>query len=174
MGDRISFIIQPQMAVQFSLSDFGTALPSVPVGLSAAHPGLGKLIFSVLFPVGLMITVLHGVELFTGNTMKVAMALYEGKINFRHLLRNWTVSYIGNFVGSLMIVGVVMQTGLFPAGAAAPVKVAVAKCSVTFTEVRMACCVPDQVAFSALGSIANDRIGILCCFCAGKVVIYFD
>lgn len=97
--------------------------------MTAAHPGLGKLIFSVLFPVDLVITVLHGVELFTGNTMRVAMALYEGEISFRDLLRNCTVTYIGKFVGSLMIVGVVMQTGPFPAGAAALLKVAVDKCS---------------------------------------------
>jgi formate/nitrite transporter FocA (FNT family) len=38
----------------------------VPAGLSAAHPGLAKLVFSALFPVGLMVTILHGVELYTG------------------------------------------------------------------------------------------------------------
>jgi formate/nitrite transporter FocA (FNT family) len=38
----------------------------VPAGLSAAHPGLAKLVFSALFPVGLMVTILHGVELNTG------------------------------------------------------------------------------------------------------------
>lgn len=38
-----------------------------PAGLSAAHPGLAKLMFSALFPVGLMVTILHGVELYTGD-----------------------------------------------------------------------------------------------------------
>jgi formate/nitrite transporter FocA (FNT family) len=38
-----------------------------PAGLSAAHPGLAKLVFSALFPVGLMVTILHGVELYTGD-----------------------------------------------------------------------------------------------------------
>jgi formate/nitrite transporter FocA (FNT family) len=34
--------------------------------LAHEHPGLTKLVFAVLFPVGLMITTLHGVELYTG------------------------------------------------------------------------------------------------------------
>lgn len=126
------------------------ANPACPAGLTAAHPGLGKLIFAVLFPVGLMVTILHGVELFTGNTMKAAMAVYEGKIKMSDLVKNWTVSYIGNFIGSLIILGIVLQTNLLPFGTAAPVKVAVAKCSLTFTEVRV--------------------VHLLCCLCMSLVL----
>lgn len=69
--------------------------------------------------------------------MKATMSLCEGSIRLRDLLKNWAVSWTGNFIGSLAVLAVVMATGLLPAGTAAPVKVALAKTSLTFTEVRL-------------------------------------
>lgn len=111
-----------------------TSVVNILPGLSAAHPGLAKLVFSALFPVGLMVTILHGAELFTGNTMKATMALCEGKIKLSDLARNWAVSWAGNFIGSLAVLAVVLATGLLPAGSAAPIKVALAKTSLSFGE----------------------------------------
>lgn len=67
--------------------------------------------------------------------MKATMSLCEGKIKLGDLLKNWAVSWVGNFIGSLLVLGVVMSTGLLAPGTAAPVKVALAKTSLTFTEV---------------------------------------
>lgn len=64
-------------------------------GLVAANPGLGKLLFALLFPVGLTMNTLHGTELFTGNTMKLPAAIYEGKTNMAGLMKNWFWSYLG-------------------------------------------------------------------------------
>lgn len=121
-----------------------------------------------------MVTILHGVELYTGNTMRAATSLYEGKIKLQDLLKNWAVSYVGNFIGSLMIVGIVMQTGLFAAGSAAPVKVAVAKCSLTFTEVSCRA-LADVTLLAHYGAWCDDtecdramRV-IACCLIDGRL-----
>lgn len=67
--------------------------------------------------------------------MKATMALCEGKIKLSDLARNWAVSWAGNFIGSLAVLAVVLATGLLPAGSAAPIKVALAKTSLSFGEV---------------------------------------
>lgn len=65
--------------------------------------GLTKLIGGVVFSLGLILIVLAGAELFTGNTLMV-MGFVDGRIGSRDLLRSWTLVYIGNFVGSLFLV----------------------------------------------------------------------
>ena len=64
-------------------------------------PGLQKLIFGAVFPVGLMLVVISGSELFTGNCMLPTVACLRGEGKWLGLLRNWTASYIGNFIGSV-------------------------------------------------------------------------
>jgi formate/nitrite transporter FocA (FNT family) len=66
-----------------------------PAALVAANPGLAKLLFALVFPVGLTMNTLHGTELFTGNTMKLPAAIYEGKTNMGGLIKNWFWSYSG-------------------------------------------------------------------------------
>jgi hypothetical protein len=72
-----------------------TPLPSLAAALVAANPGLAKLLFALVFPVGLTMNTLHGTELFTGNTMKLPAAIYEGKTNMGGLIKNWFWSYSG-------------------------------------------------------------------------------
>ena len=54
-------------------------------------------------PFGLIMTLVTGAELFTGNTALVTGALMEGKTTKKNLIKNWTASYLGNFVGSLIL-----------------------------------------------------------------------
>jgi len=61
----------------------------------AAKQVLGGLVFSL----GLILVVVAGAELFTGNNL-LAMAWADGKISTRELLRNWAIVCIGNFVGA--------------------------------------------------------------------------
>ena len=65
--------------------------------------GLTKLIGGLVFSLGLILVVLAGAELFTGNTLMV-MGYVDGIIPTRGLLRSWGIAYLGNFVGSLVIV----------------------------------------------------------------------
>jgi formate/nitrite transporter len=67
------------------------------------EPGLQKFIFAAVFPVGLMLVVIAGAELFTGNAATCVPAALSGRITWRAVLRNWTLSYVGNFVGSLAV-----------------------------------------------------------------------
>ena len=97
--------------------------------------GLQRLVMGCVFPVGLMMVVLLGAELFTGNCMMVA-ALADGRIGMGKLLRNWVVVYLGNLVGALVIVGLVNasgQLGYSDCGLAVlTIKIAATKCSLGF------------------------------------------
>lgn len=71
--------------------------------LAAANPGLGKLLFAIVFPVGLSLIVIAGAELFTGNTGVITPACLTGRARWRAMWRNWGVVFVGNFAGSLLV-----------------------------------------------------------------------
>lgn len=72
--------------------------------------GIGKFFTGAVFPVGLILTVLTGMELFTGDAMLGPLAAMMGKTGWGSVLRNWVFVYIGNLIGSvawayLMLIG---------------------------------------------------------------------
>lgn len=69
---------------------FATALPY----------GVIRLITGLAFTLGLILVVIAGAELFTGNNL-IIMAFMEGKVGIGKLLRNWVIVYLGNLVGSI-------------------------------------------------------------------------
>jgi formate transporter len=83
---------------------FGAVFASVvAVGMSGVWPyGFMKLLQGLVFSMGLILVVVGGAELFTGNSLMV-MAWLENKISFIKMLKNWLVVYIGNFIGSLFV-----------------------------------------------------------------------
>jgi formate transporter len=74
--------------------------------------GIGKALAGALFATGLMMVIITGAELFTGNTLIVVSCL-EGSSRWRSLLKNWIVVYIGNFIGSMIIVIFIYLSGQF-------------------------------------------------------------
>ncbi len=78
--------------------------------------GLGKALAGAVFPTGLMLVVIAGGELFTGNTL-MFMGMAEKKLGLWDVLRNWGIVYAGNFVGGLLIAHMMAQSGLFNSGA---------------------------------------------------------
>lgn len=72
--------------------------------------GIAKLIGGVVFSTGLMMVVLTGAELFTGNVL-MTFSLFEKKITLFELLKNWLVVYLGNFTGAIIIASLVFLTG---------------------------------------------------------------
>ena len=68
---------------------------------SQANPVFSKLAMGVSFPVGIMLVVVAGAELFTGNTAYFIPAVMEKQVRWSGVFRNWTVVWIGNFIGSL-------------------------------------------------------------------------
>jgi formate transporter len=62
--------------------------------------GLNKLLGGLVFSLGLILVVVAGAELFTGNNL-IIMAWVSGKLTLGQLMRNWVIVYLGNLVGSL-------------------------------------------------------------------------
>jgi formate transporter len=80
---------------------------TVAAGTGAAWPfGVAKLLTGLVFCLGLILVIVGGAELFTGNNL-IVMAWASGKVSTQALLRNWIIVYIGNFVGSIGTVLVV-------------------------------------------------------------------
>lgn len=63
--------------------------------------GIVKLLGGLVFSLGLILVIGAGAELFTGNNL-IVMAWASGKLSTGSLLRNWTIVYLGNFVGSIL------------------------------------------------------------------------
>jgi formate/nitrite transporter len=69
--------------------------------LSAGMPyGITRLLAGLVFTVGLILVIVSGAELFTGNTL-LTIAWASGKVTTRAVLLNWCLAFIGNFVGAI-------------------------------------------------------------------------
>jgi len=66
--------------------------------------GLTRLIAGVTFSLGLILVVVAGAELFTGNNL-IVMAWASRRVSTLRLLRNWAIVYAGNFVGAISTAG---------------------------------------------------------------------
>jgi formate/nitrite transporter len=69
--------------------------------LLAENPGLDKLLFGAVFPIGFIAVVLTGADLFTSNCATQMVPWYRRKVKLREVLRVWSVSYLGNLIGAL-------------------------------------------------------------------------
>lgn len=74
------------------------AYTTVMTGVDASY-GPARVLGGVVFSLGLILVVIGGAELFTGNALMV-MAAVDRKITLRLLLRSWSVVYVGNFFGA--------------------------------------------------------------------------
>jgi formate/nitrite transporter len=73
---------------------------AIPGGFASA--GMAQLVLGAVFPVGLIITVLTGAELFTGDAMLAPMAAFIHKVSWAQVLNLWLWVYIGNLLGSIV------------------------------------------------------------------------
>ncbi len=100
--------------------------------LSAANPAVQKLLSGCMFPIGLILVVTLGAELFTGNNALLIPSFMRKSHNFSTILRNWAFVYIGNFIGAILFTFfMVYLCGLTSAEPyhSAAIKVATAKVS---------------------------------------------
>lgn len=81
---------------------FGAALFTLVVHDSKLSFGLTQLIGGLSFCLGLILVVVAGAELFTGNNLLV-MAYVSKKITLRKLLESWVIVFLGNFIGALSL-----------------------------------------------------------------------
>ena len=102
---------------------------------SMADVGLARTLAGCIFPVGLMMIVLVGGELFTGNCLMM-MGVLDKKIKGLQMLRNLVVVYLSNLVGALIVDVLVFYSGQFDytggALGAYTIKVALAKANISF------------------------------------------
>ena len=99
--------------------------------------GLGKFVAGLIFPVGLILVLLAGAELFTGNNLIIA-AVLEKKVSFSAMIKNWLAVYIGNFIGSVFIAFLIVKSGQLSSGASLlggiTIKIAYGKVSLSFVQ----------------------------------------
>jgi formate/nitrite transporter len=95
---------------------FGAA--AYTVVMSGLDPTFGpaRLLGGVVFSLGLILVIVGGAELFTGNALMV-MAAVDRRISAARLFRNWTVVYLGNLCGALALAGAFGISGLLDAAA---------------------------------------------------------
>ena len=104
--------------------------------------GIGKFMFGAVFPLGLMLVVLCGADLFTGSCMTLTTAHARKQITLGQAIYSGTAAWVGNFFGALFVAffiaylsGLIFdQAGQTMPWAAAAVNLANAKCSLGFTE----------------------------------------
>ncbi|MBS2097344.1 formate/nitrite transporter family protein [Carboxylicivirga linearis] len=72
-------------------------------GLEASNPGIQKFLFGAVFPLGLILVAIAGADLFTGNTAYFIPSWFQGKTKFQSILKNWSIVYLGNFIGSIIV-----------------------------------------------------------------------
>ncbi|HAE59596.1 MAG TPA: formate transporter FocA [Anaerolineae bacterium] len=99
--------------------------------------GAGRLLVGLVFSVGLILVVVGGAELFTGNTL-ITMAFASKKVTLAQLMRNWGIVYFGNLVGSVLTALFVFLGGQYMFGKGsiglAALNIANAKVNLTFVE----------------------------------------
>lgn len=148
----------------------GTVVAGGALGLGETNPGLQKFVFGAVFPLGFIAVVLTGADLFTSNCATFLVAWYRRSLGAAVVLRTWTVSYLGNFAGSLAAAALLgIATGIYVAGADATVflqEVAAGKLDHTLTETltrgigaNLLVCIAAWQAYSA-GDTFGKMAGI--------------
>jgi formate transporter len=111
----------------YILVTFDSTLPS----------GITRLIGGLVFCIGLILVVVAGAELFTGNNLLV-MGVASRVVRFSQLLKNWAIVYVGNFIGSISVVILMFYSNIWKTGAfgyaAKAVIIAATKVNLTFVE----------------------------------------
>ena len=114
---------------------FGAQLSTVVTQDLTAFAGFGitRLLGGIVFSFGLMLVVICGAELFTGNSLLVSSAL-DGEISWLKLLENWGLVLLGNLLGALFLAWLLYESQLWQNGTVATqaLAVAAAKCELSF------------------------------------------
>lgn len=129
-------------------------------GLIGVWPyGIAKLVGGLVFCLGLILVIVGGAELFTGNAL-IVMAWAAKKIKIGMVLKNWALVYVGNFIGaiSMVILMFFTQQYLFNDG----------KVGVNVLEIAHAKCQLGFVQAIALGIMCNLLVclAVWLCFSA--------
>lgn len=89
---------------------FGAMLFTLVTSDSSLSFATSRLIGGISFSLGLILVVIAGAELFTGNNL-LAMAWADGKLGITDVLRNWVIVSISNFAGAVLLALIMIQSG---------------------------------------------------------------
>ena len=125
-------------ATTISAGSMAITTPAGEAAFSAGLPyGVTRLLAGLVFSLGLILVVVGGAELFTGNNL-IVMAWASGKVTTSALLRNWLIVYLGNFAGALGTVILMFFTRQYTFGSnaigIAALRTGVAKVDLTFVQ----------------------------------------
>ena len=139
--------------------------------LVALAEGMGKVVGGAVFSIGLVLVVVAGAELFTGNIIMLIGTLAT-LFPFGRMIRNWATVYAGNFAGAFIFALLVWKSGLLGAHGALndlgilAVKVAEAKLAISFQQclIRGVFCNMLVILAIIMTIMSKDIISkILCC-----------
>lgn len=85
--------------------------------LTSANSPMTKIMMGVSFAIALSLVVMTGSELFTGNNMVMTAGTLNKGTSTKDLLRVWAYSFVGNLLGSILVAGLFVATGLVNKGA---------------------------------------------------------
>lgn len=86
-------------------------IASTTAGATIANPSVSRLVSACVFPAGMAMVLVAGSELFTGNNL-IIIPLLEKKITLAAMLKNWTVVFLGNFLGAFLVAAGVVYAGV--------------------------------------------------------------
>lgn len=154
----------------------GTVIPAITFALPF---GITKLVGGLAFSLGLILVVVGGAELFTGNNL-ILMAFASRKVTLKLMLRNWLIVYIGNFIGSIGTAYIMFFTKQYTFGKGAiglnALSIADGKCNLDFVQAialgimcNILVCMAVWMCYSAKNS--TDKImaiiAPIACFISG-------
>ncbi|MCI9157124.1 MAG: formate/nitrite transporter family protein [Lawsonibacter sp.] len=139
----------------------GFFIASGAVAASTASYGLenasvARVVSGLLFPFGLIMVIVTGAELFTGNCL-ITISLLEKKASLAGMARNLVIVYLGNFVGAALLAAAVAYSGFSNTDLAAyAIRTAANKCALPFGRAVV------------LGILCNILVcaGVMCSLCA--------
>jgi len=133
-------------------------------GASGVLPyGVTRVLFGLVFCLGLILVVVGGAELFTGNNL-IVMAWASGRVSTGALLRSWGIVYLGNFAGALATAAIVFISRQYAAGAGS---VGLTALTIAKSKVEL-----DFIQAIALGMLCNALVclAIWLCYSARSTV----
>lgn len=124
----------------------GAAFANVVASGEGLPYGLARLLSGLVFGVGLLLVILGGAELFTGNNL-IVMAWANKRISAASLLRNWGLVFAGNAAGAVFMVGMVLGSGHLMSGKGGV--------GLTLLQTAQAKCMLDPMQAFFLGVLCN-------------------
>ncbi|MBL6932019.1 MAG: formate/nitrite transporter family protein [Rhodospirillales bacterium] len=116
---------------------FGAVFFTVTITNSGLGLGPNRLLGGIVFSLGLILVVIGGAELFTGNNL-IAMAWADKKVTTGQILKNWVVVYIANLIGAVAMAVIIHLAGTMEMAGGAPAQtanaIAIGKVNLSFGE----------------------------------------